>query len=313
MVVTVTLNPCIDQRINIPTFTHGGMNRVTTTRRDIAGKGINVSVALNNLGVPCLCTGINFNENGSLLTRFLDEKNIHHDFVMAEGSIRTNIKLCEADTFVMTEINQSGAPVPQTVTDLLIKKIVELYKNENDILILSGSRPQGVDTGIYKRLTGLWKGKAIVDADGEALTESLYSKEKKPFCIKPNLFELENAFSVKLNNKNEIVHFCRGLGIPLVCCSMGGDGAMLVTQNEAFFAPALNIPIRGLPGAGDAMVAGLVYGLTQQEKSLATLLTYAMAAASASVIREGTLMCSKEGFKEMVGMVKATSLFDNIL
>ncbi len=43
MVVTVTLNPCIDRTVWIAGFEYGGTNRVRKTRQDVCGKGVNVS------------------------------------------------------------------------------------------------------------------------------------------------------------------------------------------------------------------------------------------------------------------------------
>mgnify|MGYP003287463657 FL=1 len=51
MVIAVTLNPCIDRTIEIERFQYGGTNKVLATRNDISGKGINVNLVLQHLGV----------------------------------------------------------------------------------------------------------------------------------------------------------------------------------------------------------------------------------------------------------------------
>jgi len=47
-------------------------------------------------------------ENGKrlMLDDFRDGLGIRHEFVNAPGSIRTNVKIHEADTGIMTEVNQ---------------------------------------------------------------------------------------------------------------------------------------------------------------------------------------------------------------
>ena len=50
MVTTLTLNPCVDRTITINGFRYGGTNKITNVRSDISGKGINVSIALHQLG-----------------------------------------------------------------------------------------------------------------------------------------------------------------------------------------------------------------------------------------------------------------------
>jgi 1-phosphofructokinase len=304
-VITVTLNPCYDQQIEIPSFTHGGMNRAASTRTDAAGKGINVSAALNNLGVGSICSGFNYLDNGALLTDFLEERNITHNFVYVPGAVRINIKLFERDTLIMTEINQPGAFVPYEYTEALLTKAASLTDSTEDIAVLSGSRPQNVSEDIYLRLIERVSCRCIVDTEGAALLATLNTK-RKPLLIKPNLFELETAFNVKLPNKEAVISFCRtriiSTGVEYVCVSMGGGGAMLIGKEAAWFAPALDIPVRGLAGAGDSMVAGLVYGLLNNAEP-GEILRFGAAAASASVIREGTQLCTRDGFDEMLARV----------
>ncbi len=305
MVVTVTLNPCYDRQTVIARLTHGGMNRVINTRTDAAGKGVNVSAALKNLGADSLCTGFNYRENGAALTRYLDGLKIAHDFVDVPGAVRTNIKLFERDTSVMTEINEPGGDVPGEYADELVEKAAALCA-DGPILVLSGSRPGNVPPGIYARIMESASGRVFLDTEGDALLAAL-NCARPPFLIKPNLFELETAFNVKLPDKLAVTDFCRReilpKGVAYVCVSMGGDGALLISAGGAWFAPALDIPVRGLAGAGDSMVAGMVYSLLRNAPP-EEMLRMGAAAASASVVREGTLLCTGEGFGEMMGRVK---------
>lgn len=305
-ITTVTLNPCIDFFVSIPSFTHGGMNRVSGTRRYACGKGINVSVALKNLGVESHCTGFNYVGNGAFIDSFLDEKGVAHHFVYAEGAVRTNIKLVEEDTRVMTEVNQPGEFIPPEKISELADK---LRGGGEDVLIISGSRPQGVGADIYEALTQNWNGLVFLDMEGEAFLNAVKAK-RPPYLVKPNLYELETAFNVKLGGlptaslHEAVKNLCQkelcGRGVEAACVSMGGDGAMLVTKKEAVYAPALDIPVRGLTGAGDAMVAGFAYGMLG---GMQYAFRCAVAAASASVIRDGTQMCLKADFEEMLRRV----------
>jgi len=55
--VTVTLNPAIDQAVMIPRFRANAVNRVMGERRTAGGKGINVATFLADYGVPVVVTG----------------------------------------------------------------------------------------------------------------------------------------------------------------------------------------------------------------------------------------------------------------
>ena len=303
--VVVNLNPCIDMQLTTPEFRYGGLNRVQVAGRYAAGKGINVAMALKNLGASPICMGINYHENGEIITDALDNSGVSHDFVTVSGAVRTNIKLYDAATDTMTELNQPGAFVPDNTASRLCEKInnhrsaIPGYDEKcSSILVLSGSMPAGVPVDIYRQLCTNWPGRVILDAEGEALLLALKC-DKPPFCIKPNLFELTSSFGVTLATKEEIAAFCRELiktyGVRLICVSMGTDGALLVSEPTMFYSPALDLTVQGIQGAGDAMVAGLCYGLLHNAPE-EELLKMAQAAAAASVVREGTLMCTQEGF-----------------
>ena len=290
MITIVNLNPCIDWQYNIPKFTYGGMNRVRRTYESAASKATNVAIALKNLGLSPSCIGFNFSDGGEKVREKFDLHGIPYDFETVDGAVRVNIKIFEESTGIMTELNQPGGFVPEVYVQKLKDKVREL-SDPNGILVLTGSLPAGVDETIYAKLTALWRGKVFLDADGNALRHALTGKVK-PYAVKPNLFELENAFGVKQPTSNI-------LDVELACVSMGADGAVLLTRDASYLCPALDIEPRGIQGAGDAMVAGLILA-TIKKLPPQELLRYATAAAAASVIRDGTEMCTREGFETML-------------
>lgn len=328
-IVAVNLNPCIDWECIVPKYAHGGLNRVRRTRADVAGKGANVAVALKNLGLDPLCVGFNFAENGALLTDKLDAAGVRHDFVTEAGAIRVNMKLYEEESGVMTELNQPGAFVSHAAQVELLAKIARA-NGDGGILILSGSRPENVAADFYAKICANWRGEIFLDTEGEAL--SLALKAAPVFALKPNLYELESTFgsltlvsmtrvSTREENENrndtaKIADFCRKeifskknfFSPKIICVSMGENGAVLVTPKTAFFCPALDVEAKGVPGAGDAMVAGMAYalagGLPENE-----FLPAAMAAAAASVVLDGTQMCTRGGFEKMRGKIGKNMIY----
>jgi len=112
-IIVVSLNPSIDWQLTTPSFVYGGLNRVQVGGRYASGKGINVCAALKNLGLDPICVGFNYKENGEIIKNTLDQWGVKHDFVTVDGLVRTNIKLYDAASGAMTEINQSGDFVPE--------------------------------------------------------------------------------------------------------------------------------------------------------------------------------------------------------
>ena len=304
MITALSMNPSIDLTLIIDSLKQGGSHRVRRTRQDISGKAVNTVHALGNLGEPCRLLGFDFIENGKLLKDSLDRINVPYDLVAANGAIRTNIKIFEETAKRMTEINQEGTSVPEESVAALFDKVVNA---ETDVLILSGSLPQGVDKGIYCEIIKETNVPVILDTDGLVLSKAMAAG---PYIIKPNLSEMERTFGVSLPTQASQLSFGRILiershGLRAICLSLGEDGALMIGKDEAFFAPAMDIPVRGVQGAGDSMVAGLAVELAKDsEVPLDTLFKSAVAAAAASLILDGTLMCTREGFDEMLDKVE---------
>jgi len=315
MIIVVSLNPSVDWLYSVPKFLYGGLNRVKLVCQDIAGKGINVAVALKNLKINPIYMGFNFIENGNLLTDKLTKEQIEHDLVTVPGAIRVNIKLYEENT--MTELNQLGDTVSAQVVQNLFDKIKQsIWNVEKNILILTGSCPQGVKDDFYARICENWAGKVILDTEGESLMLAIES-QKPPYAIKPNLYELQKTFGLKNTEPKEIALFCKDLlkkytKLNLICVSLGAEGAIWATQSSALYCPAFEVNVKSVHGAGDSMVAALAYGLLQKNTSETMLFSHVMSAATATVIHDGTNMCTLEGFKEILNSQPHLS-FKNIL
>lgn len=304
MITTLTLNPCIDKTITVNEFKYGELNRVAGTRTDVSGKGINVSIAVHQLGQKTKCLGFNFTYGSDVMKDSLKKSGIDYEFIDVEGTLRTNIKIFDLKNRVMTELNEHGHFVSEEAVETL-KKLVIKEAKVSDIMVFNGSVPEGVPKDIYKMLIEAIKDynvKTILDAEGELLLEGI---KARPYFIKPNLFEFETAFKVKATNKKEIVKVAKEIienGVKIVCVTLGKEGAVIVSEDEAWFAPGCDIKVKGIQGAGDSLVAGVCIGIINK-LDVQEMLRYGVAAANASLIREGTLMCTEKDFNAMLPQV----------
>lgn len=304
MITTVTLNPCVDLTLYLPELNAGGLNLVERSRTDTCGKGVNVSVVLRTLGIATKCSGISFDGGAAQLDAFLEQQCIARDFAIAHGNLRTNIKLMDMNKNEMTEVNSLGDPVGESVILEYLDKLKKLAW-ESSIVVFSGRIPNGGGADIYRRSLEAVAGSrviTIVDAEKEPLKQAI---KAKPFLIKPNLYELEETFGRKIRSRDDALKACRKIikrGVSVVCCSMGGDGAIIADEAEAWFSPALPIEVKGFQGAGDSMVAGICKAI-KDRRPLEDLLRYGVAAASGSLEREGTLLCRLEDFDRLLPLV----------
>lgn len=303
MITTLTLNPCVDRTIEFDGFQYGATNKVTAVRSDISGKGINVSIALQQLGRETTCLGFDYKDD-ELLKESLTKKNISFDLVNVPGRLRTNIKAFDTKTSVMTEFNESGEPVRPEHVDQMMKKVEE-YIRRSDIMVINGSAPPGVPVDFYRQIiekVNAGGKRAVLDAHGELLVKGI---KAAPFLIKPNRQELEEAFDCKIQSQKDAVTAARKIiaqGVTWVCISMGKDGAMLISRDKVYFSEGADIPVRGVQGAGDSLVAGMCMAI-QDGAQPAEILRYGVAVAHGSLIHKGTQMCMPEDLKAMLGFI----------
>ena len=309
MILTVSLNPCIDRTIEIEKFLYGGTNKVLKTREDISGKGINVSIALQNLGVSNKATGFSFSEDEDRLRRFFESIHCPYRFYTVPGSLRVNIKIFDMEKRVMSEFNDKGREVSEAdVTAFL--SLIEKEWDGTDILVVDGSVPPGVPRSIYKELILLAKArgiKTVLDATGDLLALAL---EAKPYFVKPNREELEAFYGKAFKDTKEMIRFGKSLiqkGIQSLCISLGEEGALFITSEKCYKAKPVKVLVQGVQGAGDSMVAGACLAIT---KGLADeeIFRYAVACATGSLLHPGTQLCEKEDLEDMLPKVEITTL-----
>ena len=266
MIYTITFNPALDYIVNLDKFKEGLVNRTKNESIFPGGKGINVSIVLNNLGVKNKALGYIAGFTGEEIERSLKEYGCETDFIrLKEGNSRINVKI-KADK--ESEINGNGPKINEEEIEEIYIKLCEL-KN-NDILVLAGSIPSTLPNNIYEKIMeklGHNDVKIIVDATGEILLNTL---RFKPFLIKPNHHELQEIFNVKLDNDEDIIKYAkklRTMGAQNVIVSMADRGAILVDKsNEVIKMEAPSGIVKNSVGAGDSMVAGFIFGYLKNKK-----------------------------------------------
>ena len=306
MLTTLTMNPCMDISVQTEHLNPGGVSRLLSIREDPGGKGINAAHAFQRLGGEACCIYPEFTENGDKLKVCLEEMEIKKKTVPSAGRLRTNLKILDRAAGTYTELNQKGSLLSRENQERLAS-LTEEMAVQSKITAICGSLPEGVPEDYYRRLIPRLKekSKVILDTSGRALREGIHGK---PFLIKPNLEEFSSLFGKSYQNYAEIVRDAEKLveyGISMICVSMGERGAMLLSKKGIWYAPALSLTVRGVQGAGDAMVGGISLGL-EEGKGEEELLAYGVAAASASLEKEGTQFCNREEFLRMLSgiMVK---------
>jgi len=260
-VVTVTINPAIDQTITIPNFTAGAVNRVQASQVDAGGKGINVASFLADYGQPVTATGFLGAENDRIFRQLFEGKGIEDRCIRIAGQARMGIKISDAILHQTTDINFPGeTPTAQDVARLF--QVLRELSATHEWFVLSGSIPHGLDTGIYAEMVQALAGKKVVlDTSGEGFRQALPAG---PWLIKPNIDELSEYAGKPLEGPAAALDLARLIqaqhGIHMIVISMGKEGAIFVEGDEVIWASPPAVQAKSTVGAGDAMVAGIIAG-----------------------------------------------------
>ena len=260
MIYTLTVNPSLDYIVDVEHFKTGEVNRTKGEKIYPGGKGINVSIVLQNLGIENKALGFTAGFTGSEIERLLVQKGVNTDFLhIKNGLSRINVKLRSDEE---SEINGSGPKIGKDDIDALFAKLEKL--SEGDTLVLAGSIPSSLPQTFYSDIMAHLKPKNVrfvVDATNDLLKKSL---DYNPFLVKPNNHELGEIFGVKLETREDVIPYAlkfREMGAQNVLVSMAGKGAVLASADgKVYEHDAPKCTLVNSVGAGDSMVAGFITG-----------------------------------------------------
>ncbi|MDN0073634.1 1-phosphofructokinase [Crenobacter sp. SG2303] len=263
-VITVTLNPAIDQTVTLDGLYPGSVNLAKSVTSNAGGKGVNVASCLADWGTPVLATGLLGKSNSEPFETLFEAKGILDRFLRVPGSTRVNIKIADTCRNETTDINLPGLDVDEEDLDRLMERLGDLTELGRDV-VLAGSLPAGLPADSHARVIARlnqFGARVLLDTSGAPLVAALAApREALPACIKPNRHELEQWAGRPLPTLDDVVSAAFELqqrGIEKVAVSLGEDGALFVDGKSALLASLPVINAVSTVGAGDALVAGLI-------------------------------------------------------
>lgn len=259
MIITVTANPSVDLTLEVEHFEQGEVNRSTSKHKDPAGKGINVSRALQKNAVDTAAVFPADASLGAWIETALSECGIQTITTRISDEVRQNITIVDAqgDT---TKINEAGPSLtPQEVSSLLAQ-IAGLLESSPRWLVAAGSLPRGLDASFYVALGKLAHQHGVrfaVDSSGSAFKEVAHAGVAD--LMKPNHEELEELAGRELPTVGDVADFAQTmLGNPhaAIVVSLGENGALLVNHRGSIWAGHEPVTPDSTVGAGDSTLAG---------------------------------------------------------
>lgn len=307
MITTICLNPALDRTVTVDRLIPGDVNRIRTTRTDVGGKGVNVAVVCRRLGIETQVIGCAGVDGYAKLRAAMGAENVGCHFHTVEGAIRVNTKVVALDGSGVTELNEPGPILAAEDLDVFFDLAIDAARG-SDYVVITGSLPPGCPADTYRNLIEVLSPvPCILDVSGTVLLEGV---KAKPFLIKPNHHELAATVGRELHTLADIraaaQTFVDG-GVRHVVVSLGKDGALYVGKEGCFHAPEIPVEVHSTVGAGDALVGGVVYGLTTHG-SMREAFRAGVAAGTASVMTEGTQLIIPSDFMHLLSRVQIQDL-----
>ena len=261
-IVTITLNPAIDETVFLDRLEVGSVNRANRHHRQAGGKGVNVAVMLADYGLASTATGFLGSRNTRLFEEGFRESGIHDAFLRISGKTRTGIKIVEESSRTTTDINFPGARPSAQDFQLLLEK-VELLATPGRWFVVAGSLPDGISVADFSRLLRSIRAggaRIAVDTSGAALRAAI---DCGVDLIKPNHHELEEILDHALPDaaaRTAAAIRLQHEKVPHVVLSMGAEGAFFASPDGVLMAQAPPVKIVSTVGAGDSLLAGYLAG-----------------------------------------------------
>lgn len=286
MIYTLTLNPAVDLELQAPSLRMNEVNRASAAQKDCGGKGLNVSRMLQHLEAHSVAMGFVGGKNGEWIAEQLAQSGVETQFCTIAGETRTNVVLMAEDHSSHIKMNDAGPAVSESEFAALLQQIQQVVQ-AGDWWVLAGSLPKGVPSDCYAQLIDIIHtagGKTLLDASGEAFKAGCAAQ---PTLVKPNLEEAQELLGDTTLNAEQCARRIAEMGPQQVVISLGKDGVAFFDGERYGEIQSPTIIEKNPTGAGDSLVAGLVFSLNQGEP-LATAVNFGAACGAATASLPGT-------------------------
>ncbi len=287
-IVTLTFHPALDKSTVTGHIVPDHKLRCAPLRIDAGGGGINVSKGIRKLGGHSTAVFPVGGLNGQTLRALMEKADIKTRTLEVPGDTRESFSVTEGHSNHQYRFTVTGGEVTEAQADQCLELVKELQPTW---LVASGSLPPGLSAHYFEKVAALAKqlgAKLILDTSGPALEAAA---AEGVFLLKPNLIELSLLAGVEHLEMNEvddaalkIIHQGK---CEVVVVSLGAQGALLATRDGFEHIPAPMVKNQSTVGAGDSMVAGMVWSL-QEGKTFREMAQLGVACGTAATMNQGT-------------------------
>ncbi len=293
MIYTITLNPSLDRTIEVEELVYDDVNKVVEVKNIAGGKGIDISRVIKELGGQSVALGFIGGYNGLELEGRLINDGVICDFTRISDETKTNIIVYQRKKKLQTLLSTSGPEIRPLEIATFFNKIQDIPSDS--YVVISGTTPKGMDENFFAQLITTLRGKGVkvfLDADEGALKRGVNAG---PYLIKPNIHEFGRLVEKNIIDIDEILENAKPYKnvVEYIVVSMGVRGIIGISKNGNYHVIPPKVKVRSSAGAGDSLLAGIVFILNIGE-SFEDALILGVACGTSSTLNPGNNLCTKE-------------------
>lgn len=303
-IATLTLHPALDKSADVERMIPERKLRCSAPHYDAGGGGINVSKGIRRLGGQSTAVFPVGGNNGRRLLELLEKETVAAAPVEVVAETRENFSVFETTTGHQYRFTLPGEPLSEAEAEACLDAVRRL---QPDIVVASGSLPPGLPADHYARVaaeTRQMGARLVLDTSGDALKAAL---DTGVFMLKPNIGELSRLVGVERLEMNQVDDAAMSLihsgKCEIVVVSLGAHGALLASRDGFVHVAAPIVDKRSTVGAGDSMVAGMVWALGQGKPAL-EMAQVGVACGTAATMNAGTELFRAEDVWRLLNWIQ---------
>lgn len=264
--VCVAPNPAIDRIYDVTALTPGAIHRPLRATAVAGGKGLNVARAARHLGADVVAVTLLRGHAGRWIADEVARVGLPLRAAWADGETRTCVSIHDPAIEGLTEIYDSGEPVPAAGWIEVERLVAAEIGVGAELLTVSGGIPPGLDAGAFGGLAAIGRSRGarvLLDVYGPGL---LHALPERPWLVKLNAAEASGLAGKPVHDLATALEAGRELrehGVTVAIVTLGRAGAVVVTADGSWRAGEPPEEGRYAVGSGDAFLAGLAVGLLE--------------------------------------------------
>lgn len=303
-ILTLTLHAMIEKRLWVNQFLPGEIHRCHREEFNAGGKGVNVArqlLRLNHSPLAIVCAG---GHTSFFLRDLLVQDRIPFHILDSDTTLREGWTIYDDSNTEIASFFEPSAPLPSR----MLNKITTLLASASPLpkwFACCGSAPDPASALFYKPLIATAKKRGIstaLDSYGLALCDAVSAGPdllkinaseaaallKKPCNSLPDFFELQNLLSP--------------FGISYLIVTNGPNPLFAADSNGVWSVAPPHITERNPTGSGDALLAGVLAGLTE-EMDFPLALRWGVAAGATNASLHSVADSTRAEIEEMLPLI----------